>query len=43
MHAQSTKITYHKTAKFVRGRKGKSCDGILWVCLERDAVFQHWR
>ena len=43
MHAQSSKVTNHKSAKFVRGREGKARDGILWVCFERDAVFQHRR
>lgn len=43
VHAQATKVADDETAKLVRLREREARDGVLRVCLERDAILQHRR
>ena len=43
VHAQAAKVADDEPAKLVRLREREARDGVLRMCLERDAVLQHGR
>src|SRR6266404_3747132 len=38
VHAQPAKVTNDEATKFMRRCEREACDGVLWMCLEGDAV-----
>jgi len=43
VHAQAAKVADDEAAKLVRLREREARDGVLRMCLERDAILQHRR